>query len=699
MVTMAWNQCCCILVLLLLPLNTISFGLQPSTKGEKPKYDYDIIVIGAGASGMIAAGTASSFGYRTLLVEKIMANNSTVEEEKTPFHVGGDCTNHACVPSKAIRTAAHFAAAKKKMTMITGGDTNNNDYDDDFLLLGREHSKRTVEKVRGRESVERIANSSPKLDLAFTNKVKFISSNSISLSAQYTYVFNTTATSANNLTKTTGNSYIRETQELHLSAKKFIIATGANPIVPPRIAKAAEEANVPLLTYKTLYRPDGPGIISDECLWNIQSSSSSPSDTSSRNNKKRIVIVGGGPFGVEISQSLARLSKNSTTVSLVCPSVLPSEDVAARFAARELLKEDGVNIIRGRVVDIVSKKKSQETIAHLLLHNNTTIPLDVLILALGRKPGSSLEELNLEKAGVKWTNDDGIQVNSRLRSSNKNIYAAGDCASSVDARDRRAVHAGWLGYRALQSAVFPRILLPNDNVHPFVPRVTFVDPEIASIGMTRAECIRKYGDGGFLYVKADEVGTDRADIDALERSPFGFVELRISSDTGRILGATVCSPHAAEVINEIGLALMHRLTCRDIAKSLHAYPSHGYLMYRVALSLAYKDEWGLLSTSCGPIGKLVGFLGRTLSSGVNIMKRQRFISKKRRQWEAIGAELELMNEESTNLLSNSPGCVSFLEASKDSKIINIARKLQQDDLIEDETTVDFLQWLDKEPSK
>jgi hypothetical protein len=268
-----------------------------------------------------------------------------------------------------------------------------------------------------------------------------------------------------------------------------------------------------------------------------------------------------------------------------------------------------------------------------------------------------------------------------LQSSRRNIYAAGDCASRVQGNNRRATHAGWTGYHAVQSALFPVVLLPSDIVHPFVPSVTFIDPEIASIGMSREECIREYGKDGFMYLKADESGTDRADMDSIARYSNGFVELRVGYPHGRILGATVCSPAAAEIINEIGVALVNKLSCRDIAQSLHAYPSHGYLLHRVALSLALSDVWGLLA-ACGPAGRLLGRLGRSVS--YRLFTRRS--SKKLREWQAEGVSQEmLLNQNGHEVFSGR----SFLEVLEDS---------EADIIKEDHLSHDYLQWLKHKPA-
>merc|ERR1712194_409616 len=110
------------------------------------------------------------------------------------------------------------------------------------------------------------------------------------------------------------------------------------------------------------------------------------------------------------------------------------------------------------------------------------------------------------------------------------------------------------------------------------------------------------------------------DMESLERLTIGFVEMRVTKIFGRILGFTACGPNASELANEISLAITSGLTVRDISKSLHSYPSHGYLMYRAALSLTMRSVWGLLE-ALGPVGGVLANFGRLMSSTVLTVKK------------------------------------------------------------------------------
>lgn len=671
------------------------------------RLEYDIVVIGAGASGMFAAGTASSFGCKTLLVDKHDLDDAT----KNDFYMGGDCTNSACVPSKAIRCAARIAAIQtisssstavvgtnmmdsssvsSSSTSSSGGGGGSNQMRQESLFvsaaaLAQRYSQETTNKVRLRESPDRIASSIPNLNIIYSPRTCFVDGHHLSI--ENPYFFNSTfsdflqsSSEQNNDDDNDDNDDNDDTLSIQVFAKKFIICTGAGPWIPDRLLKSAKKIGLPLLTYRSFFKPDGEEGKDSDFLWNLKSSQ--------HKKKKRVVIVGGGGTACEIAQSLARLQKN-VQITLVAPGILDKEDIAARVIARKILMEEGVNIVTGKRV-IGASRMGQ--IAVVELDDKTQLSVDILICATGRSPGSNLQELQLDKAGVQWTVQDGIVVNKYLQSvSRKHIFAAGDCISAVPKLDRRASHAAWMGYHAVQSALFPRFLLASDAIHPFVPRVTFLDPEVASIGKTRAECVREFGSDGFQYLKVDENGTDRADIDSMEGRVKGFVELRVSKPDGRILGATVCSPVASEIVNEIGVALVNKLTVRDIARSIHAYPSYGYLMHRVALSLALGDTWGVLD-AMGPVARFIGKMGRKLKGK---LQSRRKLSLRHREWEAMGEEKELQWER--KVIS-----VPYLEASQDKDFCKIVRLHVDDATIgvrEKQVLHDFLLWLDSKPSR
>ena len=585
---------------------------------SKPNFDYDLVVIGAGASGLFAAGTASSVGFRTLLIDR--AENG----DPSNLNVGGDCTNAACVPSKAVRSIARMA--RNCQTLSSSSSSSK------WLKLARRHADEAVGKVRDRESPARIG-AGPTLDLEFVKDCCFTSSHEMSLVC---YDNSTWLHHANNESGVA-------LHERRISSKKFLIATGASPVLQDNLVQSANRADVPFFTYRSLLRPSN-GV---ESLLNL---------TSIDGSMRNIVLVGGGATACELGQAMCRLGGGGLNVTIVAPAVIPAEDVSLQQSAIKMLQRDGCNLHLGaRAVDIVKKGKDRLVV----LDNNCTMPVDCLVFCMGRSPDDSLRRLKLDKAGISWTANDGVLVNSYLRSTSApHVYASGDCASAVPKRDRRAIHAGWTGFNAVRNAMLPWFLR-SPATHPYVPRVTYTDPEIASCGMSKTECIHKYGAEGYDSLNVREEGTDRADVEGKERhTDASFVELRAEKITGRILGASACGPASAEIINEVCLALCNRLTVRDMARTLHAYPSHGYLLYRTSMALATQTTSGLLA-GCGTVGRMLGAQIRMLARIVSFLKCQwlpwrKQNSQKLSEWQAHGSAKILVMESNagdTTLLS------------------------------------------------
>ena len=219
-----------IVMVCLMPFSVDAWALSPATLAlsifqpwRKEKYDYDLVVIGAGASGLFAAGTASSIGSKTLLIERahIDGSNSTPIVE---FNVGGDCTNAACVPSKAVRSIAKIAAASRIGNNIINQDAGDCSNKKQWLKFARLQANDAVGKVRGREDPSRIGDG-PNLDLEFVHDCQFVSSHSMRMLQEKDV--------------TVANATLREKT---ISGKKFIIATGASPVLPKNLTKAARDA-------------------------------------------------------------------------------------------------------------------------------------------------------------------------------------------------------------------------------------------------------------------------------------------------------------------------------------------------------------------------------------------------------------------------------------------------------------------------
>ena len=617
------NGCCCFLALLHVQVLLLCLTTTTTAICFQPPLYYDVIIIGGGAAGGFAAGAATSlFRGRTAVIER-------TDDDDDSYYLGGDCTNAACVPSKALRSVARCIQQQ-----------HDDDDDDDVRLVEpRQYVQDTVQAVRQREDPSQQSLQNPKLDVIFCRNCHFVNATTLQVAAAAAATKN-------------------QTQEsvffFFLSAKRFLICTGASPVVPHDLRVAAQTAGVSISTYRTLLRPEGKDPIWDLIPCQQEKSSNLDNDDCTtipqqqqqqQQNRRRLVIVGGGASACELGQSLARLIKHNTTtttttteISLVAPAILPQEDVKLQQAAINLLHQAGIKLhLSVRLQDVLPDKR-------LLLSDGTILPAtDALLLCLGRQP-SQLDSLQLDNAGIKWSPQKGVAVHPRtLQSvSTPHVYAAGDCVAtaSMSDRDRTATQAAWTGYHAVLQMGLPKLLsMGLYAVHKTVPRVIYMDPELACVGLTSAQCIEQYGVDGYNMLCVYENGTDRADMERLERNTnVTFIELRSCSKSGRLLGCTTCGPAAAELANSMGMAISNKLSVADIARSIHSYPSYGYLLQRIALSMALHDVWGFLQ-ACGPLGKTLGKMGRSASfwSG-RVGRAFRYRRRKlKRQWQGEGS--------------------------------------------------------------
>ena len=604
--------------------------------------EYDLVIVGAGASGLFATGAALSFGMKTLLLDQTSKGKSSSNNPISKYFVGGDCTNAACVPSKALRSVSRMAF-----------NGQLKDKEASLMEMARDHTFGTVAAVRKREDVAHYENVT-NLDLAFCeyDTCQFVSNNELE--------YQDADPQWNQTMENTSASSPRKRKRIR--AKKFLIATGASPIIPEDILRDATTIGLPLYTYRDILSP--PESDESSTFWK-QFCDEENTTKRSNNNNHHIVIAGGGPTAVELAQSLVRIQFN---VTIVAPTLLSAEDASLQQAACSILRHDGVNLVLGKRVaridvnDQTVVLRDDDDDESIISANR--LQADAMVACMGRRP--AIASLNLSAANVAWDDVDGVQVNpDSLRSrTNPRVFACGDCCSAVSGKDRKAAHAGWTGFMAIRNLALPRILwVGSPSVHPTVPSVTYADPELASVGLTRSECIERHGQDGFIYQSIREEGNDRADMERLERNvEVSFVELRAEKYSGRILGLTACGPAAAELANEIGLAVQSKLTVRDVARSMHSYPSHGYLLYRLALSMLLSSTSGFLDT-LGPagrgIGKAIGVLGIARNFHPNKAfpwRRQK--TRKQRQWEAVGERSVII----ANSTEGNP--MSFLERYK-----------------------------------
>jgi pyruvate/2-oxoglutarate dehydrogenase complex dihydrolipoamide dehydrogenase (E3) component len=317
-----------------------------------------------------------------------------------------------------------------------------------------------------------------------------------------------------------------------LRFRRAIIATGGRPVVPP----VPGLADVDYLTNETVFN-----------LTVLP---------------PRLAIVGAGPIGCELAQAFARFGSKVTLLDSA-DRILTADDPDAAAVVRRSLEHDGIRIrVRTELTRV------EQGPGGALLHleagpghaDAAVIETDRIVVAAGRRP--EFDALALDRAGVR-AGPRGIEVDDRMRTANRRIFAIGDVASR-----HRFTHAADAQARlAVPNALFFG-LGGGRRSSLVLPWCTYTDPELAHTGRTIAEL---EADG----VAYDTVTVPLAEVDRarLDGDTAGFVRVHVSRGRDRILGATLVSRHAGETISELTLAIRARLALSAIGATVHPYPT------------------------------------------------------------------------------------------------------------------------------
>ncbi len=271
------------------------------------------------------------------------------------------------------------------------------------------------------------------------------------------------------------------------------------------------------------------------------------------------MVIGAGAIGVELAQMMLRMGSKVTLLELQ-GGVVPNEDGDVQAALAGALREEGMHVEVGVRIGRVSGGPGAYEISVNMHGRAETIRADALLVATGRRANTA--ELGLAEAGVRTTERGAIVVDEFQRTTNANIYAAGDVAG-----DPMFVYVA-----AHTGAVAAENALLGDHMRRDLrgmPRVTFTDPAVASAGLTEAEA-RKSG----AEVLVARLGLEHVPRAIAARDTRGFVKLVVDARTRLLLGAHVLAPEAGEMIQEAVLAIRHGITVDEIARAIHPYLTH-----------------------------------------------------------------------------------------------------------------------------
>ncbi len=325
------------------------------------------------------------------------------------------------------------------------------------------------------------------------------------------------------------------------SARKFLIATGTHNFIPP--IEGLDELGY--ITYREAIDLTKP--------------------------PKSLLIIGGGAIGCEFSQLFASFG-TKVTLAEFAPRLLFKEDADAGELVEAVFSQKlGINVLTSTKVIKITKKGGKKVVHYERHGEDAQIIVDEIMLATGKLPNT---DLGLENAGVEYSRR-GIKVNEYLQTTNKNIYAAGD-VTGIMMFTHVASYQSRIAAHNMFKSTKGKMLKASYHA---IPRVIFTDPEVAAVGLTEAgakERRLKYHSAAAPISILGRANTSNQDI--------GFAKI-IVNGRGIVIGGTVVSPHAGEVIHELAIAVQNGLHVEDIAHTVHAFPTWSEILRVVAAKL------------------------------------------------------------------------------------------------------------------
>lgn len=440
----------------------------------------DICIIGAGSGGLSLAAGAAQMGAKVVLIEG--------------GKMGGDCLNYGCIPSKSLIAAAKSAhnmrdSAKFGITPVVP----NVDY-----AATKDYVQSIIETIAPVDSQERFE--------GFGIKVI----------REYAHF--------SNPHEVVAGTY-------RIKARRFVIATGSHPFVPPI-------SGIENVTYYT-----------NETIFTL------------REKPEHLIIIGAGPIGLELGQAHVRLGSKVTVLS--SGEALNRDDPELKDVVLQNMRAEGLVINEHIKITNVSQEDDG---VQVVSADGTTFNGSHLLIAAGRK--AVIDRLNLDAAGVEYDSR-GVKVDQSLRSKNRKVYAVGDAAGGLQFTHAAGYHAG---------IVIRQIVLglPAKTSNNHIPWATYTDPELAHVGLSEADALKIHGDK-LTVIRQHFNHNDRA---ITEGKAKGLIKVMVVK--GRPVGASIVGPNAGELIAMWALAISSKLKMSNIAGMVAAYPTLGEISKRAA---------------------------------------------------------------------------------------------------------------------
>ena len=280
----------------------------------------------------------------------------------------------------------------------------------------------------------------------------------------------------------------------------------------------------------------------------------------------RLVVIGGGPLACELAQAFHRLGSEVDLISSAA-NLLPNDEPETGELIRRRFEQEGLRLHLGYTA--VRAGGGQLTVRGA--DGTRELPYDALLLGTGRK--AKVDGLSLEAAGVRLGKD-RVEVDEYLRTSNPNIYAAGDVAFP-----EKFTHAAMATARlCVANALYGANRRARELV---IPHCTYTDPEVAQVGLTPRRALEEGVPLDSYRLEMTKV--ERAFIDGEEE---GFAAIYTRRGSGEIVGATLVAAHAGEMISELTLAIAQKIPLEALADTIHCYPTQAEVFQRIASQYA-----------------------------------------------------------------------------------------------------------------
>ncbi len=441
----------------------------------KNKYDYDLIVIGSGGGGSVAAHMSAAMGKRVAVIEAT--------------EIGGEGPNWACVPVKALLHAAKiYDQAKNGQALGIRGSTLSYNYPS--IKAWKDLAVHRTGTWQGKHNFETDGIT------VIMGRAHFISPHEITVNRH------------------------------HLSAENFLIATGSHDFVP------------------TIDNVDKIGYITFKEAVNLT------------RPPKSLAIIGAGAVGCEFAELFGTFGTKVHLIDVTSRILAKEDEEVSEVIKQQLEQRRNVNILTNSKVIWAEKDGLAKRVHYQQGHDMKSIKVDEILITSGKLANV---DIGLENANVEYT-PKSIAVNEFMQTSAKNIYAAGDVTGPY-----LYVHTAIYQGRVAAHNMWHKQKIAMD--YRAVPHCIFVSPEVASVGLNEDECIKR----DLKYKKAlapisiiGRANTSNSDV--------GFVKV-ITEPDGAIIGASIVSPHAGEMLQELTLAIQYGITAQEVANTLHAFPS------------------------------------------------------------------------------------------------------------------------------